>query len=165
MLQFIKEPWHKCHDALKAIANCFHLPLKKQERSAPWFYSKSKGQTGIEAMLVTGVIITLLVVLGAFYFGDVSDQTTAIIILKTELLKQFSSLSKSYVISSTLEPSVLSGEILCFEVRTSPELNSTDKAILTADDLPEDFIKKVSDKISQRTKYKTVKIKIEDVCA
>lgn len=122
-------------------------------------FNKTKGQTGIETIMVTGVIISLLVVLGTFYFSSVSDQTTAIIILKTELLKQLGNLNKNYVISSSLEPFVLADGTLCFEVRTSPGLNNEDKIALTA------ISAGISQKISERTRYKTVEIKVEDVCA
>ncbi len=103
-------------------------------------------------MLVTGVIITLLVILGSFYFGDVSDQTTAIIILKTELLKQFSGLNKTYIISSTLEPTILddASRTLCFNVKTMP--NDLLPAALD--------LQIIKGKISGRTRYKTIEIKI-----
>ena len=121
--------------------------------------NKSAGQTGIEALSVAGIIISLVVVIGTFYFNDVSDQTTAIIMLKTELLEQFGSLGKNYVISSSLEPFILANGTLCFEVKTTPVLSLEDKAALEANSA------EIKGKIAEKTKYKKIEIKLESFCA
>ncbi len=120
-----------------------------------------KGQTGIEAILITGIIISAIAILGAFYFSNSSDITMAVIILKTDLLKEFGNLNNKYDINGyaaghSLEPTILADGTTCFEVRTSPTLSNADKAALTAK------LAGIEQKIKDKTRFELPKIKLED---
>lgn len=115
--------------------------------------AEEKAQSSLEAILITGVIISVSAYLMAYYFGDVSDQTTAIIMLKTELLKQLSPLGESYVISGPVKTVLEPNGTLCMEVKTEPSNPAVGAAAITA----------IEDLIKAKTKYKTgVTIKLNN---
>ena len=78
-----------------------------------------RGQSSLETIMIAAVVIAISAWLASYYFGDVEDQTTAVIILKTGLLKEFSNLEQKYVIVSSLEPTYDAGK-LNFKVCTRP---------------------------------------------
>ena len=109
-----------------------------------------RGQSSFEALMIAGVAIAFSAMLGSYYLGSVADQTTAIIILKTELLKELNTLEKTYTITSSLEPTLKTDGTLCFNVTTNP-IDLTNLQNLD----------EIKNKIAQNTKYKdTAKIEI-----
>lgn len=120
-------------------------------KGAIMVFCNQRAQTSFEAIMVAGVIIIIVAFVGNQYFGFIADQTTAVIILKTELLKQLNALPKEYVIFSSLEP-VMSDGKLCFDVKTRP-------ADLTAGSLD---LATIQGLIAQKTKYDDADIKINE---
>ncbi|GEM_PF-6324891 len=122
------------------------------------FRINQKGQTSFEAIIVTGAVIVFSsVLLATYYFSDVSQQTTAIIILKTEMLNELNKLQGKYVIVSSLEPMLTETETLCFSVKTSPLVtNPEDSAAITS------VLPGIIAKISAKTKYPDVEIKFNN---
>jgi hypothetical protein len=121
---------------------------------------KGKGQTSLEAIMITGAVITIIVICSSFFFGPVSKQTSAIIIVKTELLKEFGSLDKAYVLNpaSSLEPVVLADGTLCFSVWVKPSFSDGDKASLNSK------LGGIKQKVTDNSGYQNVSILLEQAC-
>lgn len=113
-------------------------------------FSAEKAQSSFEVLMVAAIIIVAAVVLSGYYFGQISNQTLATVILKTELLNFISKQDSSYVIVSSLEPKLLANGALCFNVKTRPD-NLT---------IPVSNLDAIKAAVSSRTTYGTVDLRV-----